>query len=89
MDQDPHTGTGQDAGHSYGYGSEAEIERETASARGYPRPGSAPIPAGKQGPHPDEVGRIRMFLEDQLRERPLPTLLLGVLAGWLAGKLLR
>ena len=29
------------------------------------------------------------FLEDQLRERPLPTLLLGVLAGWIAGKLLR
>ena len=37
----------------------------------------------------DDMGRIRSFLEDQLRERPLPTLALAVAAGWLAGKLLK
>ena len=37
----------------------------------------------------DDIGRVRSFLETQLRERPLPTLLAAVAAGWLAGKLLK
>jgi hypothetical protein len=37
----------------------------------------------------DDVGRVRALLEDQLRERPLPILLLAVAAGWIAGKFLR
>lgn len=37
----------------------------------------------------EDLGRIRAVLERQLRDRPLPTLLLCVAAGWLAGKLLR
>lgn len=37
----------------------------------------------------DDVGRVRAIVERQLRERPLPTLLLAVAAGWLAGKVLR
>lgn len=35
------------------------------------------------------VGMIHGFLEDQLRLRPLPTLLAAVAAGWVVGKLLR
>jgi hypothetical protein len=37
----------------------------------------------------EDVGRVRALLEDQLRERPLPILLLAVAAGWIAGKFLR
>ena len=37
----------------------------------------------------EEIGRVREFLEGQLRARPLPTLLVAVAAGWLAGKLLK
>jgi hypothetical protein len=37
----------------------------------------------------EDVGRVRALLEHQLRERPLPILLLAVAAGWLAGKFLR
>ena len=35
------------------------------------------------------TGPIRSFLERQLQERPLPTLVGAVAAGWLVGKLLR
>lgn len=37
----------------------------------------------------ERPGPIMSFLEHQLDQRPLPTLLLAVAAGWLAGKLLR
>jgi len=37
----------------------------------------------------EDVGRVRALLEHQLRERPLPILLLAVAAGWIAGKFLR
>jgi hypothetical protein len=37
----------------------------------------------------DSPGPIRNFLEQQLQDRPLPTLLAAVAAGWLVGKLLR
>jgi hypothetical protein len=39
--------------------------------------------------HEEGSGAIRGFLERQLDERPLPTLLAAVAAGWLIGKLLR
>ena len=84
MDQDPFASTGQSAGHSYP--PEPEIEIEAPSA---PYGGSTHTPAGTRRPDTGDGGRVRAFLEDQLRERPLPTLLLGVLAGWIAGKLLR
>jgi hypothetical protein len=87
MDHDPFTGTGQDAGPSYGY--PPESERGQASAPGRDGHASAPTAGRGEAGHSEEIGRIRSFLEDQLRERPLPTLLLGVLAGWIAGKLLR
>lgn len=38
---------------------------------------------------PHEHGAVVSFLEDQLRARPLPTLLAAVAAGWLVGKILR
>ena len=37
----------------------------------------------------DDGAGLTGFLERQLRERPLPTLLAAVAAGWLVGKLLR
>ena len=37
----------------------------------------------------DEPGAIVTFLEGQLRERPIPTLIAAVAAGWLVGKILR
>jgi hypothetical protein len=43
----------------------------------------------QESPYAGAIGGLRALLEQQLRERPLPTLLLGVAAGWLAGKLLR
>lgn len=45
--------------------------------------------AGMTGVDEERPGAIMGFLEQQLDERPLPTLLLAVAAGWLAGKLLR
>lgn len=45
--------------------------------------------AGTTGVDEERPGAIMGFLEQQLTERPLPTLLLAVAAGWLAGKLLR
>lgn len=86
MDQDPFAGTGQNAGQSYDYGSGSQSQNEAASANRYAGSGSSEVPAGQEA---GEIGHVRSFLEDQLRERPLPTLLLGVLAGWIAGKLLR
>lgn len=41
-------------------------------------------------PHPhQETGMVHGFLEQQLRARPLPTLLAAVATGWIVGKLLR
>lgn len=79
MDQDPFADATRDSGNAHGYGPEAEddrplSERSTAPEWSPPRPDS---------------GGLRGLLEHQVRERPLPTLLLGVLAGWVAGKLLR
>lgn len=37
----------------------------------------------------NDVDSLRRDLERQMRERPLQTLLVGVAAGWLAGKILR
>ena len=37
----------------------------------------------------NDVDGLRRDLERQMRERPLQTLLVGVAAGWLAGKILR
>lgn len=37
----------------------------------------------------EEQGAITAFLGRQLNDRPLPTLLAAVAAGWLVGKLLR
>lgn len=37
----------------------------------------------------DDMGPVATFLARQLHERPLPTLLAAVAAGWLVGKLLR
>lgn len=50
----------------------------------FAEPYSGSAPAHDEGP-----GMIQAFLEQQLRERPLPTLLVAVAAGWVAGKLLR
>lgn len=36
-----------------------------------------------------DVERVRRDLERRVRERPLQSLLLGVAAGWVAGKILR
>jgi hypothetical protein len=36
-----------------------------------------------------DPGGVRGFLDQQLRERPIPTLLAAVAAGWLVGKMLR
>lgn len=86
MDQDSHTGIGQETA-SHGYGSAPDTEATyPRGSEGRPSTGAG---AGSEAAHADDIGRVRSFLEDQLRERPLPTLLLGVLAGWLAGKLLR
>ena len=46
-------------------------------------------PRGGSPPREDEEDGLTGFLERQLRERPLPTLLAAVAAGWLVGKLLR
>lgn len=52
-----------------------------------------PIPKSSAGEdsmeHDAGPGPIRSFLEHQLQDRPLPTLLAAVAAGWLVGKLLR
>lgn len=45
--------------------------------------------ASTTGVGEERPGAILTFLERQLNDRPLPTLLLAVAAGWLAGKLLR
>lgn len=42
-----------------------------------------------EGEEDDGVGMIHGFLEEQLRLRPLPTLLAALAAGWVVGKLLR
>jgi hypothetical protein len=90
MDQDSFTRTGRDAGSASGYGSRPELDREATADPGYGRrEPSGHSSVGHDRSSDDGVGRIRGFLEDQLRERPLPTLLAGVLAGWIAGKLLR
>ena len=54
-----------------------------------PLRGSRPSDASGNFLDSEDVGRVRAIAERQLRERPLPTLLLAVAAGWLAGKLLR
>jgi hypothetical protein len=89
MEQDPFAGTGQDAGQAYAYGADPGIHSGAPAGREDDREGFWDDPAGREARDSDDAGRIRSFLEEQLRERPLPTLLLGVLAGWIAGKLLR
>lgn len=46
-------------------------------------------PLGSSPRAQEETGMVHGFLEQQLRDRPLPTLLAAVAAGWIVGKLLR